>query len=92
MSQPGYCPSKFDTYFPLILRSQFSFKSTYSLYRHFSENFCSPRFGDYFVCHRGMSKDLENAIGSRLAVLDESPMSVRDVCKIQFSNSEVILG
>ena len=42
----------------------------------FFQNFHLQRFGDYFACQRGMSKDLENAIGPRLAVLEESPMSI----------------
>ena len=45
----------------------------------FFQNFYLQRFGDYFACHRGMSKDLENAIGPRLAVLEESPMSIPNV-------------
>ena len=45
----------------------------------FFQNFYLQRFGDYFARHRGMSKDLENAIGPRLAVLEESPMSIPNV-------------
>ena len=45
----------------------------------FFPNFYLQRFGDYFACHWGMSKDLENAIGPRLAVLEESPMSIPNV-------------
>ena len=45
----------------------------------FIQNFYLQQFGDYFACHRGMSKDLENAIGPRLAVLEESPMSIPNV-------------
>ena len=45
----------------------------------FFQNFYLQRFGDYFACHQGMSKDLENAIGPRLAVLKESPMSIPNV-------------
>ena len=45
----------------------------------FFQNFCSSRFGDYFVCHQEVSKDLENAIGYRLAGLKESPTSISNV-------------
>ena len=48
----------------------------------FFQNFYLQRFGDYFACHQGMSKDLENAIGPRLAVLEESPMSIPNVSSI----------
>ena len=47
----------------------------------FFQNFYLQRFGDYFACHRRMSKDLENAIGPRLAVLEESPMSIPNVLR-----------
>ena len=49
----------------------------------FFQNFCSPRFRDYFVCHWGMLKDLKNAIGSKLAVLKESPISVPNVYMVK---------
>ena len=49
----------------------------------FFQNFYLQQFGDYFACHRGMSKDLENAIGPRLAVLEESPMSIPNVCTLK---------
>ena len=78
-NQPRYRLPKQNSFFPLIFHSQFSFENTYSPDQHFSENFCLPRFGDYLFRYQEISKDLENAIGSRLAVLKESPMSILNV-------------
>ena len=92
-NQPRYCLPKWNSFFPLIFHSQFSFENTYSPDQHFSENFCLPRFGDYLFRYQEISKDLENAIGSRLAVLKESPMSIPNVLSAfpQNANSALIV-